>query len=92
MAQIQQSGTPINLSATGTISKVSGSLLGFYVNSTSAATLVFRVGSAGTSSGTAINAAMTPAVGFNGFFPYCPDGLHVTQSGTGDVTYFFAAG
>lgn len=92
MSQVQQSGTPVNLSATGTISKVSGSLLGYYCNSTSGATLVFRVGSSGTSSGTAINAAQTPSIGFQGFFPYCPDGLHVTITGTGDFTFFFAAG
>jgi hypothetical protein len=92
MAQVQQSGTPILLTSTGTISKVSGTLLGWYVNSTTAGTIVIRVGSAGTSSGTAVTGTITPAIGFHPFVAYCPDGAHATIGGTLDVTFIFAAG
>ena len=93
MSQVQQGGTPINKSATATISIVSGTLIGFYVNSTYAGTLVLRVGSAGTSSGTAISGTITPAVGFHCYPAYCPDGLHATIAVAAlDVTFFFSAG
>lgn len=92
MAQIQQAGTPINLSATGTVSKVSGSLIGFYVNSTSSGTLVLRVGSTGSSSGTAITGTITPAVGFHAFPAFAPSGMHATIANTMNVTFLFAAG
>lgn len=90
MSQIQQSGTPVNLSASGAVSLVSGSVLGYHVNTTSGGTLVFRNG--GTSSGTALNAAVAPGVGFTAFPAYCTSGCYVTISGTIDVTVFFAAG
>lgn len=90
MAQIQQSGTPVNLSASGAVSLVPGSILGYHVNSTSGGTLVIRNG--GTSSGTALNAAVAPGVGFTAFPAYCTSGCYVTISGTIDVTVFFAAG
>lgn len=92
MSQIQQSGTPINKTSTGTVSVVSGTLLGFYVNSTTTGTLVLKVGSAGTSSGTAISGTITPAIGFHAFPAYCPGGCHATIASTLDVTLFFAAG
>lgn len=92
MSQIQQSGTPVNTTATATISKVSGTLIGFYVNSTSSGTLVLRQGSSGTSGGTAISGTITPAIGFHCFPAYCKDGLHATVGATIDVTFFFAAG
>lgn len=92
MSQIQQSGAPLNATATGTVSKVSCTLIGFYVNSTSSGTLVFRAGAAGASSGTAISGTITPAIGFHCFPAYCKDGLHATVGGTLDVTFFYAAG
>ena len=92
MSQVVESGTPINLAATGTISKVSGVLFGFYVNSTTNGTVVFRVGSDGTSSGTVVSGTITPAIGFHRFPAYCPGGAHVTIANTLDATFFFAAG
>ncbi len=92
MAQFVESGTPINITGTGTVSKVDGTLLGFYVNNTTSGTLVLRVGSAGTSSGTAISGTITPAIGFNRYPAYCPGGLHATIANTLDVTFSFAAG
>lgn len=91
MAIIQQSGTPVNLSASGAISLCTGSIIGYHVNSTSGGTLVFRNGGA---SGTALNAATTPVQGFNAFPAYISStsGAYVTISGTIDITVFFAAG
>ena len=68
--QIAQSGTPVNLSASGAVSLVSGSVLGYHVNSTSGGTLVIRNG--GTSAGTALNAAVAPGVGVAVLVRYQP--------------------
>ena len=92
MAQYVESGTPINLTGTGTISVVSGTLLGFYVNNTSSGTVVFRIGSSGTSSGTVISGTITPAIGWNRYPAYCPGGCHATIANTLDATFVFAAG
>lgn len=92
MSQFQQSGTPINKTSTATISPVSGSLLGFYVNSTTGGTLVLRTGEDGTSAGTAISGTITPAIGFHRFPAYCVEGLHATIANTLNVTFMFAAG
>ena len=92
MSQVVQAGTPILLTSTNTISKVSGTLLGFYVNNTSSGTLVFRVGSTGTSSGTVVSGTITPAIGFHRYPMYCPAGAHATIANTLDVTFIFAAG
>jgi hypothetical protein len=92
MAQVQQSGTPINLTSTNTISKVDCVLIGYHVNSTSSGTIVFRVGSTGSSSGTVVSGTITPSPGFNAFPMYAPGGCHATIGGTLDVTFFVAAG
>lgn len=91
MTQVVESGSPTNLTETGTVSKVSGTLLGFYVNSTSSGTIVFKSGADGTASGAAISGTITPAVGFHRFSAYCPGGCHATIADM-DVTVFFAAG
>lgn len=89
--QMQQSGTPINLSTSGAISLCAGSLIGFYVNTTSGGTIIIKNG--GTS-GTALNAATTPGTGWNTFPAAITSslGAYATISGTIDVTFFFAAG
>ena len=94
MAQYAESGTPINLTSTGTVSVVSGTLLGFYVNNTTSGTLVLRVGAAGTNAtGSAvISGTITPAIGWNRYPAYCPGGCHATIANTLDVTFSFAAG
>lgn len=89
--QIVCSGTPVNLAASGAVSLVSGNLLGFYVNSTNAGTLVIRNG--GTASGTAISGTITPAIGWHRFPAYCTSGCYASIGGTAlDVTLQFAAG
>ena len=92
MAQYVEGGTPLNKTGTGTVSVVSGTLLGFYVNNTSSGTLVLRVGAAGAATGTAISGTITPAIGWHRYPAYCPSGLHATIANTLDVTFSFAAG
>ena len=89
--QVQQSGTPINLTASGAISLCPGSLLGFFVNSTTAGTIVIKNGG---SAGTALCGTITPSIGWN-TFPAAitsASGAYATIGGTIDVTFFFAAG
>ena len=86
-----QIGSPVNVTATGDIGGAGATdtiLLGFYVNSTNAGTLVLRRGGSG---GTVISGTITPAVGFHPFPADCPGGLHATIGGTAlDVTFFIA--
>ena len=89
MAQTVESGTPILLTSSGAVSLVSGTLLGFYVNSTSSGTIVVRNGGSG---GTAISGTITPAIGFHRFPAYCTSGCYLTLANTISVTAFFAAG
>ena len=90
MAQMQQSGTPILLTSSGVVSGAPGSLLGFYVNSTTAGTIVIRNWGA---TGTAISGTITPAAGtFHAFPAYCTTACYFTIANTLNVTAFFAAG
>lgn len=84
-------GTPYNLTATGNVGSANRdkAVLGFYVNSTSSGTLVFRQGGSG---GTVVNGTITPAVGWHGFPASFPGGCHVTVGGTIDVTIFAVDG
>ncbi len=88
-----QSGTPINLSATGVISEASGALLGFYVNSTSSGTIVLSTGGAAgaTSGGTAISGTITPAIGWHSYPVETPNRMYATLGATINVTFVFAS-
>lgn len=90
--QAVETGVPINLAATGTVSKASGTLIGYYVNNkTSGATLVIRDGT--TSNGTAISGTITPLIGYHHVGAYLPNGCHITIAVQPmDITFFFAAG
>ena len=90
MAQFIEAGTPVNLSASGAVSIASGSLIGFYVNSTSSGTIVISNGTA--ASKTDLSGTITPAIGFHRFPAYCPAGCYVTIASTLNVTLFYAAG
>lgn len=79
-------GSPVNLTATGAISLSPGTLLGFYVNSTSSGTVVFRDGGSG---GTVLSGTITPAVGFHRFPAACATSCHVTIGGTLNATFFY---
>lgn len=89
MAQSVETGSPINLTASGAVSLTAGNLLGFYVNSTSSGTIVIRDGGSG---GTAISGTITPAIGFHRFPAYVTGGCYATIGATINVTFFFAAG
>lgn len=85
-----ESGQAFNLTATGNVGRAGQdcTLIGFYVNSTSSGTIVFRVGGSG---GTALG-TITPAVGFHRYPLNAPKGLHVTIGDTLDVTLFVVPG
>ena len=87
-----ESGTPINRTTTGVVSKAAGTLLGFYVNNKAVgATLVIADGDATTK--TDISGTITPLIGFHRFNAYCPNGCYITIAvDTMDITFFFAAG
>ena len=79
-----------NITATGAVSNGPCQLIGFYVNSTTAGTLVLRNGGA---SGDVMSGTITPAIGFHRFPANVGVSLYATIGGTGlDVTFFFAAG
>jgi len=90
MAFVNQAGVPINLAVSGAVSLTPCSVIGYHVNSTSGGTLVFRNGA--TSAGTAVNAAVTPLVGFTAFPASMNAGCYLTISGTIDVTVFVQGG
>jgi hypothetical protein len=90
-APVVEAGEAFNKTATGDVGGVGRdmTLIGFYVNSTTAGTLVLRRGGSG---GTVMSGTITPAIGWH-FFPACaPGGLHVTIGGTLDVTFIALPG
>lgn len=89
MAQVQQGGAPINLTASGAISNCPGTLIGYHVNSTSSGTIVFRDGGSG---GSAISGTITPSIGFQAFPATFTSSAYATIGGTLNVTFFFSAG
>lgn len=88
-ASIFEGGSPVLLTSTGTVQVAGGTLLGFYVNSTSSGTIVLKDGGA---SGTAISGTITPAVGFHRFPASFGGNLHATIANTISVTFFTVAG
>lgn len=81
------SGTASNITATTTLYKGSCRILGFYVNSTTAGTIVFT-DSDGTTS-TTLSGTITPAVGYHAFPASCQRGIIATIGGTLNVTVFW---
>ena len=89
-APVAEVGGYKNITATAAVTPGSCQLIGFYVNSTTAGTLVLRDGGA---SGTVMSGTITPAIGFHRFPANVGTSLHATIAGTGlDVTFFFAVG
>lgn len=84
-------GSASNLTATGDIGAAGRdkALLGFYVNSTTAGTIVLRIGG---SAGTVVTGTITPAVGWHEFPLSGPAGLHATIGSTLNVTFLFIDG
>ena len=81
------SGQPVRLTATGAISAQAGNLIGFYVASTTAGTIVLRDGGG---SGTQVTGTITPAVGWHFLNIEFSTSAHATIGGTLDVTFVFA--
>ena len=83
-----EAGNYKNITATGAVTSNPCSLLGFYVNSTTAGTLVLRDGGAG---GAVMGGTITPAAGIFHKFPATvgASGLHATVGGAIDVTFFY---
>jgi hypothetical protein len=77
-----------NITSTGAVSNGQCQLIGFYVNSTSAGTIVLRNGGA---SGEVMSGTITPAIGFHRFPANVGVSLYATIGGTIDVTFFYAA-
>lgn len=87
MGAVFEAGNYKNVTATAAIETRSGTLLGFYVNSTTGGTLVLRDGGA---SGTVICGTITPAIGFHRYpAAFGVSGLHATIANTLDVTFFY---
>ena len=89
MSQYVTSGVPVNLTSSGEVSKVSGTLIGIYVASTTGGTIVVRNGGA---AGTAVSGTITPAVGYHPMNIYLTDGCYLTIANTINITAVFAAG
>lgn len=90
MAAVFEGGNYKNITETAAVTASGGTLLGFYVNSTTGGTLVLRDGG---SSGTAMCGTITPAVGFHRFpGTFGNGGLHATIANTLDVTFFYVPG
>ena len=85
-SQVIEAGSSKNITATGDVTTQTTRVMGFYVNSTSAGTLILKAGGTG---GTAIGGTITPDVGFHPFPCIATKGLHATVGGTLDVTFFY---
>lgn len=87
MASVFEGGNYKNITGTGAVTANAGTLLGFYVNSTSSGTIVFRDGGSG---GTVMCGTITPAIGFHRFpSTFGAGGLHATIANTLNVTIFY---
>ena len=90
MGQQTEGGAPTNLTDDGAVSLVPGVLLGFYVNSTNAGTVIVRDGGA---AGTAITGTITPAIGFHRMGAACSVGCFLEIGGTAlDVSVLYGTG
>jgi len=81
-----QGGFPIRLTATGQVLAVPGMLIGFYVNSTTAGTLIL---SDSLSASNPISGTITPVIGMQWFPSIHLVGIFATIGGTLDVTFFY---
>ena len=84
---VAEVGSYKRLTATAAICAGPCQLLGFYVSSTNAGTLVLTDGS------TAMSGTITPAIGFHRFPATVGTSLTATIAGSAlDVTFFYASG
>jgi hypothetical protein len=87
-SMVRKSGVPTNLTASGAVSLGPGTLLGFYVGSTTSGTIILKDGGTG---GTAVSGTITPAVGWHEFPCDFTTSCYATIANTLNVTLFFAA-
>jgi len=86
---VAEVGAYKNMTATGAVTTGPCQLIGFYINSTTAGTMVLTDGGA---SGTVVSGTITPAIGFHRFPANIGSSLYFTEGGILDVTFFFASG
>ncbi len=79
-------GSYSNITSTTAITAKPTILTGFYVNSTSSGTIVFKDGGA---SGTVVSGTITPAIGWHFFPASFATSLHATIANTLDVTLVY---
>ncbi len=84
-----QFGSYKNATATGNVSPRAGALLGFYVNSTTAGTIIFY-DSATTTTTTVITGTITPAIGWHSLPVAVANGIYAVVGGTLNVTFVYA--
>ena len=77
------------VTATVTVRSVPARLLGFYVNSTTAGTIVFHDATAATN---ALTGTITPAIGFHWLPIAFGVGIHVVVGGTLNATLVYQPG
>lgn len=83
-----QSGSPKNLTASANVKSKAGTLLGFYVNSTTSGTLTLYDDS-GTGTTLPISGTITPAIGWH-FYPVgFANGLYAAIGATLNVTLVY---
>ncbi len=85
MAAVFEAGNPTTLTESGSVRSTPGALLGFYVNSTTAGTIVLKDGG---SSGTDMSGTITPAIGWHRFPASFGTDLFAKMGGTINVTFF----
>ena len=81
------SATATNVTATTQIYKKPAHIVGFYVNSTTAGTIVFTDTDTGAS--ITLSGTITPAVGWHDFPADCANGILVTIGAALNVTVFW---
>jgi hypothetical protein len=86
---VAEVGAYKNMTASGAVTTGPCQLLGFYVNNTTAGTMVLTDGGA---SGTVVSGTITPAAGFHRFPANIGTSLYFTEGNVLDVTFFFASG
>jgi hypothetical protein len=86
---VAEVGAYKNMTASGAVTTGPCQLIGFYVNNTTAGTMVLTDGGA---SGTVMSGTITPAVGFHAFPANVGRSLYFTEGNVLDVTFFFASG
>ncbi len=82
---VVDSGAAKNITGTGAVCAGPCQLIGFYVNSTTAGTLVITDGAV------AVSGTITPAIGFHRYPATIGTSLTATIANTLNVTFFFAS-